>query len=139
MNFFHRFRRPSPLLICAMLGFALIPAHLVTQTRAGGLICAVGLGWTNRLSARITAQALSQLDLPAADTLSEPVVIDVMFLYTARAVAGAGNELSIHDKVLESIAQANYLFTNSEINVRINPVYVGQISYIESGALDTDA
>ncbi len=77
-------------------------------------------------------------DLPPADTLPEPTVVDVMFLYTPQAVIGEGNEEGIHRRVLESVEETNYRLTNSLINVRIHPVFIGLIPYPESGDMTLD-
>lgn len=78
------------------------------------------------------------VDLPPADTLSEPTVVDVMFLYTPQAVIGEGNEEGIRQRILESVDGMNYRLTNSLINVRINPVFIGLYNTFETGDLPRD-
>ncbi len=77
-------------------------------------------------------------DLPPADTLPEPTVVDVMFLYTPQAVIGEGDEESLRRRVLESVEGTNYRLTNSLINVQIHPVFIGLIPYAESGDMGLD-
>lgn len=81
---------------------------------------------------------LHALDLPPADTLPEPTVVDVLFLYTPQAVSGEGNEEGIHRRVLEAVAETNFCLTNSLINVQIHPVWIGLINYPESGDMGQD-
>jgi hypothetical protein len=82
--------------------------------------------------------ALHSTGLPPADTLDEPTVIDVLFLYTPQAVLGEGNEEGIHHRVLLSVQDTNQVFENSKINVIINPIHIGLIAYTESGNLPED-
>jgi uncharacterized delta-60 repeat protein len=81
---------------------------------------------------------LALAKLPAADTLPEPVVIEAMFLYTPQAREGAGSEAKVRQAIFESIEHTNFIFTNSQVNVRIEPIYIGEIAYTESGDMDTD-
>ncbi len=76
--------------------------------------------------------------LPPADTLEEPIVVDVLFLYTPQAITGEGDEEGIRGRVLDSVAETNHRFTNSLINVRIEPVFIGRVDYTESGDISTD-
>jgi uncharacterized delta-60 repeat protein len=78
------------------------------------------------------------VDLPPADTLSEPTVVEVMFLYTPQAVIGEGNEEGIRQRIFESVDEMNFRLTNSLINVRINPVFIGSIQYVETGDMTLD-
>lgn len=78
------------------------------------------------------------VELPAADTLAEPTVVEVMFLYTPQALAAEGSAEGIRRRVLESVDSTNLRLTNSLINVRIHPVFIGPIPYTESGDMPTD-
>ncbi|MBX3734702.1 MAG: hypothetical protein KF791_19170 [Verrucomicrobiae bacterium] len=78
------------------------------------------------------------VDLPPADTLSEPVVIDVMFLYSPQTVIGEGNEEGVRQRILASVDETNYRLTNSLINVRIHPVFIGLYNAFETGDLPRD-
>lgn len=82
--------------------------------------------------------ARQAVELPAADTLPEPAVVDVMFLYTPQAVIGEGNEEGIRQRILESVDGTNYRLTNSLVNVRINPVFIGLYNTFETGDLPRD-
>lgn len=61
-----------------------------------------------------------------------------MFLYSPDTITGAGDESTLRRRIQEAINEANYLYTNSQINISINPVYLGKISYAESGDIQTD-
>jgi len=78
------------------------------------------------------------VNLPSADTLTEPTVIEVMFLYTPQAVIGEGNEEGIRQRILESVDEMNHRLTNSLIHVRINPVFIGLYNTFETGDLPRD-
>ncbi len=78
-------------------------------------------------------------ELPPADTLPDPTVVDVMFLYTPQALAAEGSADGLRRRVLESVDSTNLRLTNSLINVRIHPVFMGLINYTESGDIPTDA
>jgi uncharacterized delta-60 repeat protein len=87
---------------------------------------------------RIKARSVLTKALPAANTYDEPVVIDALFIYTPAALAAEGSEAEINARIDLGIAQANYRYTNSHINVRINPVFRGLVNYTESGSMVTD-
>ncbi len=97
-----------------------------------------GTGKSLRHPVGLPAHALGSTDLPAADTQPNPVVIDVMFLYTPEALIGAGSEEVLKRRIQEAINEANYTYTNSLINVSLNAVHIGQINYTESGDIGTD-
>ncbi|MBX3734701.1 MAG: hypothetical protein KF791_19165 [Verrucomicrobiae bacterium] len=81
---------------------------------------------------------LQAAGLPPADTLPEPTVVDVMFLYTPQAMIGEGNEEGIRQRILESVDEMNHRLTNSLINVRIHPVFIGLYNTFETGDLPRD-
>src|SRR5688572_17349296 len=76
--------------------------------------------------------------LPAADEGTEPTIIDVMFLYTPEALIGAGDVEKLRTRIRQSIEEANYTYTNSQINISINLVHIGEIGYVESGDIRDD-
>lgn len=65
-------------------------------------------------------------------------VIDVMVVYTAAALAGAGGLSGINSVIDLAVADANTVFTNSQINASLNLVYRGQIAYTETGKSETE-
>lgn len=74
---------------------------------------------------------------PAAEE-PEPVILDFLLLYTPKALAGAGGEAGVQAVMDFAVAQANFCYANSKINIRWNVVYQGLINYTESGALCSD-
>ncbi len=61
-----------------------------------------------------------------------------MFLYTPDAVIGAGSETVMLQRIGEAVSEANFIYTNSQVNITINPVYMGSIQYSESGDIQAD-
>jgi uncharacterized delta-60 repeat protein len=76
--------------------------------------------------------------LPPADSLSEPVQIDLMVLYTPAALAAAGGAEILENQIQRALADANYRYTNSAVNIHLNLVHQGLINYPESGNIATD-
>jgi len=73
------------------------------------------------------------------DPATEPVVLDVMILYTPRALASHGDEESLRRGILRMVDDANRSYTNSLIGVRLNPVWVGlHPTWVENGNMLTD-
>ena len=102
--------------------------------------CGIGCpGATGPAAASHGAVGLQGGELPPADTLPEPTVVDVLFLYTPQALAAEGNAEGLRRRVLESVDSTNLRLTNSLINVRIHPVFIGLINYNESSDIPTDA
>jgi hypothetical protein len=62
--------------------------------------------------------------------------IDVMILYTARAVTAVGGVSAMNAKVDLAVQETNQSYINSNVNQRINPVYTGQIAYDEGANPD---
>ncbi|HYG75504.1 MAG TPA: Ig-like domain-containing protein [Planctomycetota bacterium] len=64
--------------------------------------------------------------------------IDVMIVYTAAAMNGAGGLNGINSVIDLAISDANTVFSNSQINATLNLVHRGQLSYNETGKSETD-
>jgi len=62
--------------------------------------------------------------------------IDVMVLYTARAVTEVGGVSAMNAKVDLAIQEANQSYINSNVDQRLNLVYKGQVSYDEGSNPD---
>src|SRR5262249_486114 len=77
------------------------------------LVCGLDRHFMSQEIPRGHLEALSSKILPSADTLSEPVIVDVMFLYTSKALTGAGTGEKLRRSLMESIDNANYCLTNS--------------------------
>jgi uncharacterized delta-60 repeat protein len=67
-----------------------------------------------------------------------PTVIDFLVLYTQQALTGAGGEAGIGALIDFAIAENNFCYENSRINVRWNVVGQQLISYTDSGSLRND-
>lgn len=78
-------------------------------------------------------------ELPPADSLPDPTVVDVLFLYTPQALTAEGSAEGLRRRVLESVDSTNLRLSNSLIHVRVHPVFIGLIPYNESGDMPTDA
>src|SRR4030095_1994663 len=57
---------------------------------------------------------------------------DIMVVYTPASVARYGQN-GIESKILQAIADANAAYQNSQVNARLNLVYLGLVSYVETG------
>ncbi len=62
--------------------------------------------------------------------------IDVMVLYTARAVTAVGGLSAMNAKVDLAVQETNQSYINSNVNQRINLVYAGQVTYDEGANPD---
>ncbi|HEX5942839.1 MAG TPA: M12 family metallo-peptidase, partial [Anaerolineales bacterium] len=62
--------------------------------------------------------------------------IDVMVLYTARAVTAVGGLSAMNAKVDLAVQETNQSYINSNVNQRINLVYTGQVTYDEGANPD---
>ena len=62
-------------------------------------------------------------------------VIDVMVAYTPAAAASSGNISSLVEACIQS---TNDVHINSDANVRVTRIHAVQVSYVESGSLQTD-
>lgn len=65
-------------------------------------------------------------------------VIDVMVVYTPQARSRLGGTTATQNQINLIIAQTNASYENSGINQRLNLVYMGEVSYSESGNMETD-
>jgi hypothetical protein len=65
-------------------------------------------------------------------------VLDVMFVYTPAARAGAGGVAGITALINSAIAEANDAYTRSGINARLNLVHAAEVAYTESGNAQVD-
>jgi len=57
--------------------------------------------------------------------------IDVMVVYTARAVTAVGGLSAMNARVDLAVQETNQSYVNSNVNQRINLVYAGQVTYDE--------
>src|SRR5690349_15966712 len=83
--------------------------------------------------------ALPQNALPAVEPDTNTKVlteIDVMVLYTDRAVNAVGGLAAMNAKVDLAVQETNQSYVNSNVNQRINLVHAGQIAYDEGSNPD---
>lgn len=75
----------------------------------------------------------------AADALAsgDPIVQDLLVVYTPASVATAGSVATLESKILSAISAANAAYVNSAINLRLNLVGMSQIAYTETGDMST--
>ncbi len=64
-------------------------------------------------------------------------IIDLMVVYTPRAKTNASGQAGIETKIANAVAMANQAYINSEIDMQLNVVYTGEISYVETGNMST--
>lgn len=72
-----------------------------------------------------------------AATLSPLTVIDTMVVYTPKARLNAGGAAGIKTRIDNAIAAANQAYLNSQVNMRLRLVYVGEVAYTETGNMST--
>lgn len=64
--------------------------------------------------------------------------VDVMILYSNQARNGAGGTAAIEAKAINAIALANTAYENSQIDMRVNLVYLGAGGFSETGNFNQD-
>lgn len=73
------------------------------------------------------------------DPTTPPTEIDMMVVYTPRALATHGDEASLRRGIQKMMDNATRSYTNSLIGVRLNPVFIGlHPTWVESGNMLTD-
>lgn len=89
---------------------------------------------------------ISEGEIDPASAPSEPAtseaaaagtVIDLMVLYTPKAKANASGQAGIEAKIANAVAKANQAYINSKIDMQLNVVYTGEVSYTETGNMST--
>jgi hypothetical protein len=76
--------------------------------------------------------------LPGLVPADDGSQIDVMVVYTAAARAEAGGTTAINNQVDLGIAETNTSYANSGVTQRVRLVYKGEVTYTETGNIDTD-
>jgi hypothetical protein len=87
-------------------------------------------------------------DSPVPETASDPVaqadapagstVVDVMIVYTPKALADEGGISGMNNNITIAMQKANISHTNSDTQVYLNLVHSAQTTYTESGDDETD-
>lgn len=70
-------------------------------------------------------------------TAGDPIVQDLLVVYTQAAVNTAGSVATMEAKIVSAVAAANAAYESSSINVRLNLVGLSQIAYSETGDMAT--
>ncbi len=106
----------------------------------GSLRCAVPWGHASRESAEVLSPYIARQTIENGvwDPASEPVVVDILVLYTAGSRNASGGDGAIRQRIHEMIEFSNFVFTNSTVGVRLNPLAIREVQYAESGDILTD-
>ena len=81
---------------------------------------------------------LGWLPRGTAETAQPVSVVKVLVLYTPQASTGAGGSTATLQLIDAAVVEANTVFQNSRINVRIQLALAAGINYAESGSVATD-
>jgi uncharacterized delta-60 repeat protein len=91
-------------------------------------------------SGAILEPAARQAIRAAAGQDEEIATIDLLVVYTADALRGAGGDVASLDVLIDfAMAEMKQVFANSKIHVEVKVVGRAPVNYAESGNLDTDA
>ena len=71
-------------------------------------------------------------------TAGNPVVVDIMLLYTPAARKRKGGQSGIVNTINMAVAEANQCYADSGIYVVLNPVYTGELNFSESTSMSSD-
>lgn len=72
-----------------------------------------------------------------AATPADPIVQDLLVVYTAAAVARAGSVETLESKILSAVAAANAAYTSSAIALQVSVAGLRQVAYTETGDMAT--
>jgi hypothetical protein len=81
---------------------------------------------------------VSALDTQPLDGKEKKTVIDVMVVYTAAARLNQGSTTAINNLIDLAVSETNTGYTNSGISQMLNLVHTAEVSYAESGNIQTD-
>jgi len=73
-----------------------------------------------------------------ADSVQPVSVVRVLMLYTPQASAGAGGTLAMLNQIDAAMVEANTVFQNSLVRVRLQLALAARINYVESGSVSND-
>lgn len=98
-----------------------------------GLARGENFGLSSFLTAPSGTNPVSFSTIPpvSSPTTNRVAVIDVMVVYTSEARTGAGGTEPMRSLIDLAVAEANTVFQNSLVNVRLRLVYAGEINYTE--------
>jgi len=84
----------------------------------------------------VSDSSLDSFSSTAAE-ISGGTVIDVMVLYTSQSLANASGQTGIESKIVNAVAKANQAYINSNIDMQLNVVHMGEVSYGQTGNMAT--
>lgn len=76
--------------------------------------------------------------MPPPATVANPVTIDLLALYTPAARDGAGGDAQMIARIEADVADANQVYINSEVGIRLRLVRAKLVNYVENNSLSTD-
>lgn len=77
------------------------------------------------------SNSLSTIPPASAPTTNKVMVVDVMVAYTAEARSGAGGQAAINSLINLALAEANTVYQNSRVDVRLRLVHSREVNYTE--------
>lgn len=87
---------------------------------------------------RRDARPLREVLRPSQIMSTEPIIIDLLAVYTTAAKDAVGGEQNVKDLIDFAIAETNLAYENSNVYQRLNLVESREVSYTESGDSETD-
>jgi len=81
--------------------------------------------------------APSQQTDPTAAATGDTIV-DLLVVYTSRAKTQEGGQAAIEALIALGVDSANQAYSNSQIAMQLRLVHAAEVTYTESGAIDTD-
>jgi peptidyl-Asp metalloendopeptidase len=79
----------------------------------------------------------SATDEPVTSAAGTGTIIDLMVVYTPKAKNNASGQTGIEAKIANAVAKANQAYINSKVDMQLNVVYMGEVSYNETGNMTT--
>ncbi len=92
------------------------------------------------LSARDSATTQTGTGTPTPTvmaSLAEPVVQDLLAVYTAAAASANGGAAALEGKITNAVQAANSAYSNSRVGIVLNIVGMRQVDYTETGDMGT--
>ena len=74
---------------------------------------------------------------PPTSAATAGTVIDLLVVYTPKALANATSQAGIEAKITNAVAMANQAYINSNIDMQLNLVGMAETNYVETGDMST--
>ncbi len=78
------------------------------------------------------------LDGAVSASSTQPVVIDLLVVYTPQARTGAGGVSQIQSTIQAAVDATNTAYANSQVNIALNVVHTAETNFNDSGSSSTD-